>query len=223
VKKVGRFARAAYTGLSSSVSHVVDALLGIRLGGGRWLRRQLKHCRRNAGNGTSLRQGSCVPADGSARVEDADNQPPDGNLSAEWPRITMLSNFRIGHTVLLTRLCKGHAASMTMATRSRRNSGTSSRIAASAEMVSRRVTIASFTGRSNARARPLEYRAEHVTLVDEADDAITIDHRKLRDVRGPHAHVRNGSSGRTTAASPSGKRLKTTSRTWPWRSWFQPS
>ena len=36
--------KAAYTGSSSTSANVGDALLGIRLGRGRWLRRQLQHC-----------------------------------------------------------------------------------------------------------------------------------------------------------------------------------
>jgi hypothetical protein len=31
--------------------------------------------------------------------------------------------------------------------------------------------------------RAFEHRAKHVALVDETDDAVAINHRKLRDVR----------------------------------------
>jgi hypothetical protein len=43
VKKVGRFIRRPKQVCPELSAHVGDALLGIRLSRGRWLRRQLKH------------------------------------------------------------------------------------------------------------------------------------------------------------------------------------
>ena len=75
-------------------------------------------------------------------------------------------------------------------TRPRRNSGRSSATGASAEIVSSRETMTSPTGVAEHLSHGLaggDERVEQVALVDEADDAVALDHRQLRHVGGAHA------------------------------------